>query len=341
MLWGFGHGAYGILWFLTSDWTCTPCIGRQILNHWATREVPEILSFESIPVLSPEMQTQRLELAQHNLRRLGQNFPLHVVIQELEHRPHLPDPGKDWRQEKGMTEDEVVGWHHWLNGHEFEQAPGDGDGQGGMACYSPWDHKELDTTEQLNNNSNICQAEMSLFPFCSLSFACFSPSNGTGNHELLWRTVRPGSQAEEDRACTEVVSHLPEWQLWPGPIQRAGNVPTLHFRWRDGEFQSSLWPVPAASINLGGLWLFTKPLMLFPWFPGPHPSLPHIPGCSPSSLSPFWAWTSCRCQRGHSPSLDICPHLTPVAEAHVWPGITGEPYAPRLCLLQSLPYLGL
>ena len=57
--------------------------------------------------------------------------------------------------------------------------------------------------------------------------------------------------------------------------------------------------------------------------------------CSPSSLSLFWAWTSCRCQRGHSPSSDVCPHLTPVAEAHVWPGITGEPYAPRLCLLQS------
>ena len=50
-----------------------------------------------------------------------------------------PDSGKDWRQEeKGMTEDEMVGWHHWLNGHEFEQAPGDGEGQGSLVCYSPW-----------------------------------------------------------------------------------------------------------------------------------------------------------------------------------------------------------
>ena len=49
-----------------------------------------------------------------------------------------PDAGKDWRQEeKGMTEDEMVGWHHWLNGHEFEQRPGDGDGQGSLACCSP------------------------------------------------------------------------------------------------------------------------------------------------------------------------------------------------------------
>ena len=50
-----------------------------------------------------------------------------------------PDAGKDWRQEdKGMTEDEMVGWHHWPNEHEFEQTPGVGDGQGGLACCSPW-----------------------------------------------------------------------------------------------------------------------------------------------------------------------------------------------------------
>ena len=46
----------------------------------------------------------------------------------------------------------MVGWHHWLNGHEFEQAPGDGKGQGNLVCCSPWGCKELDTTEQLNNN---------------------------------------------------------------------------------------------------------------------------------------------------------------------------------------------
>ena len=62
-----------------------------------------------------------------------------------------PGAGKDWRQEeKGMTEDEMVGWHHWLNGHEFEYALGVGDGQGGLMYYDPWDHKELDTTEWLN-----------------------------------------------------------------------------------------------------------------------------------------------------------------------------------------------
>ena len=62
-----------------------------------------------------------------------------------------PDAGKDWRQEeKGTTEDETVGWHHLCDGHEFEQAPGVGDGQGSLACCSPWGVKESDMTEQLN-----------------------------------------------------------------------------------------------------------------------------------------------------------------------------------------------
>ena len=53
-----------------------------------------------------------------------------------------PDAGKDWTQEeKGTTEDEMVGGNHWLNGHEFEQALGDGEGQGSLACCSPWGHK--------------------------------------------------------------------------------------------------------------------------------------------------------------------------------------------------------
>ena len=59
-----------------------------------------------------------------------------------------PDARKNWRQEeKGMTEDEMVGWHHWLNGRESEWTPGVGDGQGGLACCSPWCRKESGMTE--------------------------------------------------------------------------------------------------------------------------------------------------------------------------------------------------
>ena len=61
------------------------------------------------------------------------------------------DAGKSWRQkEKGMTESEIVGWNHRLNGHEFEETPGVGDGQGSMAYCSPWCHKELNMIEQQN-----------------------------------------------------------------------------------------------------------------------------------------------------------------------------------------------
>ena len=65
------------------------------------------------------------------------------------------DAGKDWRkEEKGMTECEMVAWHRWFNEHEFEQTLGGSEGQGSLACCSPWGHKELDMTESLNNNTD-------------------------------------------------------------------------------------------------------------------------------------------------------------------------------------------
>ena len=68
-----------------------------------------------------------------------------------------PDAGKGWRQEeKGTTEDEMVGWHHGLYGHEFEQSLGVGYGQGGPACCSTWGCKELDMTEGLNWTEQLC-----------------------------------------------------------------------------------------------------------------------------------------------------------------------------------------
>ena len=70
-----------------------------------------------------------------------------------------PDVGKDWVQkEKGVTEDETVGWHHQYNGYECEQTLGDNEGQGRLACCCPWDHKESDTTEWLNNNNSFIES---------------------------------------------------------------------------------------------------------------------------------------------------------------------------------------
>ena len=67
--------------------------------------------------------------------------------------------GKDWRQEKGMTEDEKVGWHHQLDRHEFEQTPGDGAGQGSLVCCSSWGCKEYNlSTEQLTTGNTLFQS---------------------------------------------------------------------------------------------------------------------------------------------------------------------------------------
>ena len=79
-----------------------------------------------------------------------------------------PDAGTDWRWEKGMTEDEMVGWHHRLNGHEFGWAPGVGVGQGGLACCGSWGCKESDTTEWLN------RTELRGILFMRRSEWCFS-----------------------------------------------------------------------------------------------------------------------------------------------------------------------
>ena len=85
-----------------------------------------------------------------------------------------PDAGKDWRWEKGTTEDDMVGWYHWLNGHEFEDPAGVCDGQGGLACFSPWGHKESDTTEQLNWTELNPSSQKSLYTLLHLVLISFT-----------------------------------------------------------------------------------------------------------------------------------------------------------------------
>ena len=78
------------------------------------------------------------------------------------------DAGKGWGQEKRVSEDEMVGWHHRFNTRELGQTPGDSEGQGSLACCSPWGCKEWDATWQLNSNSSkICWVMLGLLVFCS------------------------------------------------------------------------------------------------------------------------------------------------------------------------------
>ena len=100
-----------------------------------------------------------------------------------------PDAGKDWRQ-KRVTEDEMVGWHHQFNGHELGQTLGDGKGQEGLACCSPWSHKESDTTEQLNWTGLIQQVSLLCSPLssrvcsnsCPLSQWCYLTFSSSDTH---------------------------------------------------------------------------------------------------------------------------------------------------------------
>ena len=117
-----------------------------------------------------------------------------------------PNAGNDWRQEeKGMTEDKMVGWHHWLNGHEFEQAPGDGDEQGNLACCSPWGCKESDTIEQMKNNKVV-----------------FSSKKNTSACKVLF----PSSaiNAKKYRKTTE-------WERLEMSSRKL-EIPREHFMWR-------------------------------------------------------------------------------------------------------------
>ena len=78
---------------------------------------------------------------------------LKLKLQYFGHLMQSTDSLENSQEDKRVTEDVLVGWHRLLNGHKFEQTPGDGEGQGSLACCSPWGRKELDTTEHLKNNT--------------------------------------------------------------------------------------------------------------------------------------------------------------------------------------------
>ena len=147
------------------------------------------------------------------------------------------DTGKDWRQEeKGTTEDEMVGWHHWLNGHEFEEASGVGDGQGGLACCSPWGHKGLDTTEWLNwlsldgsggfpgslaGKESACNAGDS----CSIPGLGRSPGGGHGNPLQYSCLENPhGQRSQEPSGLQSMGGKALDTTEWLSTAQLRGSV---------------------------------------------------------------------------------------------------------------------
>ena len=89
------------------------------------------------------------------------------------------DAGQDWKEEeKGMAEDEMVGWHHWLNGRDFEQTPGDSEGQESLACCSPWDHKESEQ-QQWDQKYLHNDVKMWFVPFTVQRIVLMLPNNNS------------------------------------------------------------------------------------------------------------------------------------------------------------------
>ena len=132
------------------------------------------------------------------------------------------DAGRDWGQEeKGITEDEMAGWHHRLDGREFEWTPGVGDEQGGLACCNSWYRKESDTTERLNW-TELNRFGTLGFLICGITEA-FSKGNHTWNHDL-WISLRWEERVhwgipfvEGHQRPTEILRGQFEG-LWPGPL---------------------------------------------------------------------------------------------------------------------------
>ena len=152
------------------------------------------------------------------------------------------DAGKDWRQEeKGMTKDEMIGWHHQLNGHEFEQALGD-EGQGSLECRSPWGRKELDVTERLNNNHLWNLPRPGIEPVSPVSEGGFlttgPPRDHTREVHEIFRKVLWGGQSRYYWALFlwkmwkprhKNAHYLPRWFLMP-TNEEAGFAPDFWAR---------------------------------------------------------------------------------------------------------------
>ena len=138
---------FPVITYRFESWTIKKAEHRNIdpFELWCWRRllrVPWIARRSNQSVLNEINPEYSLE------RWIWSSNTLATWCEELTHwKKTLMLAGKDWRQEeKGTTENEMVGWHHRLNGHKFKQTPGDNEGQGGLRCYSPWGYKELDTT---------------------------------------------------------------------------------------------------------------------------------------------------------------------------------------------------
>ena len=138
------------------------------------------------------------QTSQSILREINSEYSLEGLKLKLQYFGHLmwtdgslkkiPNAGKDWGQKGKVSVDEMAGWHHQCNGHEFGQTLGDGEGQGGLVCCSPWGRKESDTTGRLNNNNKNID---SVDTWKSSRFYVWVPSRVLNQVYSLWGVLSP------------------------------------------------------------------------------------------------------------------------------------------------------
>ena len=128
-----------------------------------------------------------------------------------------PDAEKDWGQEeKGMTEDEVVGWHHWFNGHGFGQTLAVGDGQGGLACCGSWGHKKSDMTEwpnwtELNLTMITFYIKYTFWLKCQMMKwldQCLPEVKCEGMYHHFWSVIKP-----VDDSCIYIKTNVTKYKF--------------------------------------------------------------------------------------------------------------------------------
>ena len=142
-----------------------------LLNYGAGEDLESSLDHKEIQPVNPEVNQPWIFIRRSDTKAEAEAPKIWPPDVKNWLTEKDPDAGKDWRQEeKRMTEDEMVGWHQQLNGHEFEQALGDDEGQGGLVCYTPWGHKQLDITEWLNNNNKSTEKQVNWKQYNKLGY---------------------------------------------------------------------------------------------------------------------------------------------------------------------------
>ena len=169
------------------------CWRRLLRVPWIARRSTQSILKEISPGMSLEGMTLKLKLQYFE--------PPHAKSWLI---GKDSDAGRDWGQDKGTTEDEMAGWHHWLNGSESEWTPGVGDGQGGLACCGSWGRKESDMTERLNwTELNLWNLEF----YCSINVpqVCFMQVEAVDflGKKLVMILVEPPSR-----------NHCRNWNSW-------------------------------------------------------------------------------------------------------------------------------